>query len=193
MIFQSEKNLPSTIKTCQMKWIIAPIIIFLSSCSGLPKVMQNTPYTDLSLSVVKTNISAYKDKPFRWGGKVINVINKENISQIQILFHPLDYYGRPRTTIPTEGRFAISSTQFLDPAVYKKDTEITVSGVLTGEIKQQIGEKTLVLPLLSVQNIHLWPKLQQYNDRYYPYYPYYPFYNYYYPYHPYNRHHFHYR
>lgn len=159
-----------------MKWLLALLFLSLSACSGLPKAMRNAPYTDINLNVVKTNISAYKGMPFRWGGTIINIKNKESSSLAQILFYPLTRYGRPYTERKTEGRFAISSSQFLDPAIYKEGGEITVTGVLSGEIKQKIGEKTLALPLIAIDQIHLWPIQQRYDNYYYPYSPYHPHY-----------------
>ncbi len=161
-----------------MKWIIALLFLLLSSCSNLPTSTQNTHYLKISLNEVRTNISAYYELPFRWGGKIINVSNKETSSQIQILFYPLNNYDRPQINTPTQGRFAITSPNFLDPAIYKEGTELTVTGILKGEITQIIGEKTLILPLLSVEAIYIWPQQrQQYNDRYRPYfYPHHPYY-----------------
>ncbi len=142
--------------------------------------MQDEPYTDVGLNVVKADFSAYKDMPLRWGGKIIKVTNKEDLSQAQILFYRLNSFGRPRVNIETEGRFMISGNKFLDPAVYKEGTEVTVSGVLARKIKQQVGEKTLTLPVLSIKHIHLWSEHRQYDDGYYLHSPYY--YPYYFPY-----------
>jgi outer membrane lipoprotein len=166
-----------------MKWFIASLILLLSGCSGLPTVMRDTSYSNTRLSAVKMDISAYQNMSFRWGGTVINVINKKDSSQIQVLYYPISRYGRPLTDRKTEGRFVITSPQFLDPAIFKEGTAITVTGVLSGEIKQQVGEKTLTLPLLTIDNIHIWTDYSQTDDGFYPrhyYYPYYrydPFYN----------------
>ncbi len=160
-----------------MRWIIAPLLLFLINCSGLPTKMQNEPYTDLNLNTIKNNISAYQNTPLRWGGKIIEVINLESSSQAQVLFYPLNHYGRPNINSTTEGRFAITSPQFLDPAIYKQDNEITVTGVLTGSKKFKIGEKTLTLPMISVNHIHLWPKVKEFDYIHAPFYPY-PLYDY---------------
>lgn len=163
-----------------MKWLLSSFI-FLTGCSGLPAPMRDAPYHEVQLSEVSSNISAHKGQPLRWGGSIINVTNTENKSQAQILFYPLNFYGRPQTERETEGRFVISSTQFLDPAIYKEGSEITVTGILSKEIKQKIGEKYLTLPLLTIEHIHLWPKLQNIDDRYgrsYLYYHNYPTYYY---------------
>ncbi len=160
--------------------------VFLTACSGLPKKMRHEPYTRVRLKEVMENPSTYQGQPLRWGGTLVNVSNKKSSSQAQVLFYPLSRYGRPRTDREAEGRFAISQPQFLDPAIYKEGAEITVTGSLSGDIKQKIGEKTLVLPMLKVSNIHLWPKRAQFDHRFQrnPYYyssPYYypPFPSYY--------------
>jgi len=132
--------------------------------------MQNEVYVDVGLHKVQADFAAYRNESLRWGGKIINVTNKEKSSQAQLLFYPLDHSGRPQTVTETEGRFMISKDQFLDPAVYKEGVEVTVSGILTGKIKHKVGKKTLSLPILSVKHIHLWPERRQYDDGYYPYY-----------------------
>jgi len=141
--------------------------------------MRDNSYATTHLSLVKTNITAYKDMPLRWGGTIINVVNEKDSSQIQALFYPINSYGRPRVDRKTEGRFAMTSLEFLDPAIFKEGTEFTVTGILSGEVQQQIGKKTLNLPLLTIEQIHLWPAQQQLDDRFYPY-PryYYPYYRY---------------
>jgi len=152
--------------------------------------MRDNSYATTHLSLVKTNITAYKDMPLRWGGTIINVVNEKDSSQIQALFYPINSYGRPRVDRKTEGRFAMTSLEFLDPAIFKEGTEFTVTGILSGEVQQQIGKKTLNLPLLTMEQVHLWPAQQQQDDRFYPYRPYphyyylyhryYPYYDYYY-------------
>ena len=153
-----------------MRWLLFSIaLIFLNGCSGLPKAMKNEPYKDVGLNTVKADFASYMEMPLRWGGKIINVTNKENLSQVQLLFYPLNRLGRPSITVKTEGRFMISANEFLDPAVYKEGVEVTVLGVLTGKIKQQVGEKILTLPVLSIKHIHLWPDRRQYDDNGYYY------------------------
>ena len=153
------------------KRLLSLFFVLLGACSALPPVMRDTPYTEAGLAAVNSNIAAYQEMPFRWGGTIIDVTTTEHSSQAQLLFYPLNAFGRPNVDREAKGRFSISSSQFLDPAIFTKDTEITVTGTLTGEIKQIVGEKTLTIPLLSVEHIHLWPKRQSYDHRYYNNYP----------------------
>jgi outer membrane lipoprotein len=134
--------------------------VFLSACAGLPAAVKNVPVSNLSYKQVSADPNNYKDTPVRWGGVIIDVENEENQTLVQVLSYPLDYSGRPRTTKQSEGRFVVKSAEFLDPAVYKKDREITVAGVLEGDIERKIGKKTVRLPLLSSTAIYLWPVYQ---------------------------------
>ena len=130
----------------------------LGACTSLPQAMKNVHVVDLTYSQVSQNIDSHKDTPVRWGGVIIDVENEENFSFVQILYYPLSYSGRPQPDELHGGRFVIKSTEFLDPVVYAKDKEITVTGVLNGKIKRLVGKKIIQVPLIQSSGIHLWPE-----------------------------------
>ena len=174
--------------------LLSICILLLSACSNLPPLIEEPPLFDISYSQATANIAHYKDAPVRWGGIIIGVENEQNFSLVQVLYYPLNSYGRPQLDKSNQGRFLIKSPEFLDPAVYTKDTEITVAGALKGDIERTVGNKTLRLPLVSSTVIHLWPAYVPggyygyggfgYGYPYYGYYGYYPYYpgGYYWPY-----------
>ena len=174
--------------------LLSICIALLSACSNLPPAIDDPPLYDISYNQATQNIAHFKEAPVRWGGVVIDVENEQNFSLVQVLYYPLNNYGRPRLDKPNKGRFLFKSAEFLDPTVYKKDTEITVAGTLNGDIQRSVGNKTLRLPLISATVIHLWPPFVPdnyygyggygYGYPYYGYYGYYPYYwgRYYYPY-----------
>ncbi|ASF45308.1 Slp family lipoprotein [Methylovulum psychrotolerans] len=140
-----------------MKAYLLLCCVLLTACSSLPPAISDPPHYDLSYSEASQNLTKYKNAPVRWGGVIVDVANEENRSLIQILSYPLSSQGRPLTDQPHQGRFVISSPEFLDPAVYEKDTQITVAGMLAGEIDRTVDKKVLHLPLLSLTALHLWP------------------------------------
>lgn len=169
-----------------MKRFLLISCLLLSACTGLPSAVRNVSTVPASYDQVKRDIDHYKGVAVRWGGVIIDVENEEHASLVQVLFHPLDFSGRPRLNKPGEGRFVIKSAEFLDPAVYSRDREITVAGVIEGNIERTVGNRTIEVPLLSATAIYLWPN---YYNPYYDYRGYgpYPFYGYpiypgYYPY-----------
>lgn len=158
-----------------MKRYYVLLSLLLGGCTGLPASLQNAPFMNLSYSQVSSDSNSFKDTPVRWGGVIISVENEAQSSLMQVLFHPLDYNGRPQTYKPGEGRFVITSAEFLDPAVYAKDKEITVAGVIAGDIELTVGKRTIHVPLLTATAIHLWPNYPDYTHQpgyFYPYYGY---------------------
>jgi outer membrane lipoprotein len=143
-----------------MRLYLLPLCVFLSACVGLPAAVKNVPVSKLSYKEASAAPNSYKGTLVRWGGVIIDVENEENHTLVQVLSYPLDYAGRPQSTKQSEGRFVVKSAEFLDPAVYKKDREITVAGELEGDIERQIGKKTVRLPLLASTAIYLWPIYQ---------------------------------
>lgn len=172
-----------------MKPYLLAVCLLLNACSNLPPAIKSPPLFDISYTQAVQDIAHYKDAPVRWGGIIIDVENEQNFSLVQVLYYPLNGDGRPQTEQLNEGRFLIKSPEFLDPAVYTKNTEITVAGMLTGDLERTIGKKVMRLPLIAATNIHLWPVYVY--DSYYegfgygynPYYGGYPYYwgNYYWP------------
>jgi len=163
-------------------YLLLPCLL-LSACAGLPSAVRDAPAVDVSYNQVSRDINNYKDVSVRWGGVIIDVENEEHSSLMQVLFYPLDFSGRPQLNKPGEGRFVIKSPEFLDPAVYSKDKEITVAGVIEGDIERTVGKRTIQVPLLSATAIYLWPTYYDYYDYrgygpspYFGYPGYYPFY-----------------
>ncbi|MGZ5010422.1 MAG: Slp family lipoprotein [Methylobacter sp.] len=174
-----------------MKRYFLIICLLLNACSSLPPAIKNPPLYDISYAQATQNIASHKNAPVRWGGVIIDVENEQDFSLVQVLYYPLNSNGRPRLDKPNEGRFLFKTPEFLDPAVYDKNTEITVAGTLIGDTDRMIGKKSLRLPLISATTIYRWP-VYEYDNRYdsfgygygyNPYYGGYPYYwgNYYWP------------
>jgi outer membrane lipoprotein len=172
-----------------MKRYLLLICLLLNACSNLPLAIKNPPLFDFSYTQAIQKIANYKDAPVRWGGIIVDVENEQNFTLVQVLYYPLDSDGEPETDRQNEGRFLIKSLEFLDPAVYTKNTKITVAGTLTGDLERSIGKKVMRLPLISATTIYLWPVYEYsnyydgYGYGYNPYYGGYPYYwgNYYWP------------
>lgn len=148
-----------------MKHTFLFICLLLTACSSVPPTIENPPAFDLSYGNAIQDLTRYKNLPVRWGGVVADVENEQNASLVQVLFYPLNSYGRPMLDEQPQGRFVIKSTQFLDPLVYAKNSEITVAGSLNGSIERTIGKKVVSLPLVVATTLYLWPDYN-YNNYY---------------------------
>jgi outer membrane lipoprotein len=150
------------------------------------------PYRDLH-----ANPEAFTGRTVILGGEILNTVNTENHTFVEVLQKPLDRSDAPRFTDKTAGRFMARCDTYLDPAIYAKDRQITIAGQVLGRHTGRIGEADYVYPLISCTETHLWPRTPAASPYYrdydaYPWYPYlyyhrlHPFYG---PHYPYSRHH----
>ncbi|WP_024298699.1 Slp family lipoprotein [Methylomicrobium lacus] len=161
-----------------MKILLSLILLLpLTGCSTLPPAIEDPPAIDISYPQASADITRYQGSPVRWGGVIIDVQNEQAFTRLQVMAYPLNSYGRPIRDKPHQGRFYVDSSEFLDPAIYAKEQEITAAGVLNGDQELLVGKKPLRLPVIKATTLHLWPEyepLPYYYEGYYPgYYRYY--------------------
>lgn len=154
------------------------LLFFLSACSSMPSAIRDFSAVDMPYQLVSQNVDSYQGTPIRWGGTVIDIENEKDSSLVQILYYPLDRSGFPQTSQAGEGRFAVITSDFLDPAILTRNSKVTVIGTLSGGIERTVGNKLIRIPLVTSDAIYLWPKDYDANRRYgygrypYGYYPY---------------------
>lgn len=146
---------------------VASLLLVLSACAIVPKpidVSKNTvlvSYEDVNNGIVsvgpttpKTSVDA--GQKARWGGKIVSVINKKNVSEIEVVFFPEDRLGKPKTGMPSAGRFKAVVEGFVDPIVFEKGRLITVVGDVSSSITGIIGEQEYVYPTLNAKGYYMW-------------------------------------
>lgn len=153
------------ILSVSMKFYLILISLLLGACSTLPPAFKDPHITNISYAEVNADIKSYKKTLVRWGGVIVDVKSDENFSWMEVIFYPLDYYGRPKINKPSEGRFVIKSPEFLDPKNYAKNREIIAVGIIEGKTEHTDSHMSSSLPLIKATAIHLWPI--NYRDNYY--------------------------
>lgn len=156
----------------------------LGGCaSNIPKPIRVAPANNPTVAGVVANVNAFKGTAVRWGGTIASVENKAHETWVVIVARPLDSDGQPIENDRSLGRFIARVSGFLDPDIYTKDREVTVSGTVERSVVRMIGKHPYAYPLVKVQTLYLW---RQYPEAA-PYYPYPSWYYdpYYYPFYPY--------
>jgi outer membrane lipoprotein len=152
----------------------------------ISKSLREQAVEDLSPQGVREDPAAYKGRIVHWAGEIIDSKNLKEGTLLEILQKPKDYEGRPKDVDRSGGRFLALYDGFLDSAVYEKGRKVTVAGEIRGLREMQIGEIQYAYPLVSVKEIHLWPKESRMYDYpphwydrpwwyYHPYYRYHPY------------------
>ncbi len=110
------------------------------------------------------NPENYIGKHVLLGGEIIETHVSKDHSEIELLQKPLDARKSPRLTDDSLGRFYISDSSFLDPAIYKSGRRITVVGIVQGSQSRKIGGAERTYPLLERRHLHLWPPESRYSS-----------------------------
>lgn len=165
-----------------MRIFIVFMALFLSACSNVPVAIKTAPQPDVQLNQLNANnVMSHQGQKVRWGGQIVKVENDNNGSTLHIAQFPLNSYGRPVTDNDGDGRFIATSRDFIDPAIYKQGTLVTLAGTLTDNQVVTIDKKTMSLPVVQIRDIYRWNRHHYnrerwvgpgyYNGFYSPYYP----------------------
>lgn len=133
-------------------------VMLVSACSTAPTVF-NTPIEgapDIA-RVMLASDENYAGQRVRWGGEIIAIRNQPEETWIEVLQRPLMSSGRPQDK-PSEGRFFIKLSGFVEPVDYSEGKSITAVGELSGFITQKVGEFDYRYPVIDVEksNHMLW-------------------------------------
>jgi outer membrane lipoprotein len=90
------------------------------------------------------------------GGRIVDTLPSAGGTEIVVLQLPLTASDKPALDKTSEGRFLISTTEFLDPVAYPKLALITVVGEVTGHTVRTVGEYPYTLPVLRPIEIKQW-------------------------------------
>ena len=111
----------------------------------------------VSFAQLRTNPEALKGRTVILGGEILQTTNLREGTRIEILQRPLNESETPKLTDTTGGRFMAFCEEYLDPAVYAQRRRITVAGEVLGTYTGNVGEVDYLYPLISCEEIHLFP------------------------------------
>jgi len=92
-----------------------------------------------------------------WGGRIIDIKNSPDGVLLYIMERPLTRSGRPESRGVWDGRFIAQYNGTLDPRIYSVGNDVTVGGKITATRIEPMGTIQYPYPVVSVNEIHLWP------------------------------------
>jgi outer membrane lipoprotein len=143
---------------------------FTACAPAISKKVRDEAGEPVPFEALLKQTDGYKGRVVIVGGYILETVNETDGSWITVLQAPLDSQNRPKSSDLSEGRFMVSSSEFLDPVVYSKERRITVGGKVIGSQERKLGNLTYVYPVIEAMEIHLWSKEGEYIGPYYPYY-----------------------
>lgn len=153
----------------------------LAACVSVPQQFQGeyTPLTPAQVTPADIGV------PIRWGGVVLATQPEDDRTCFEILSKPLAKSMRPGSSDQTLGRFIACRSGFLDPEVFARGREVTLTGTLVELEQRKVGEFDYLYPIVQAGFITMWPErvevlVPDYDPFYRPWYwsPYYHHYPY---------------
>lgn len=147
-----------------MKILLLAVLscLILAGCSTTPETI-STEETQ-SLTSYET-VSQSKSPPIgakaRWGGKIVSVENKKDVSEIEVIYFPTNSVGRPKLGEASLGRFKAVVNGFVDPLVFESGRSITILGEVGNFTTDLIGEQEYQYPTIDAAGYHMWKEVSE--------------------------------
>jgi outer membrane lipoprotein len=156
--------------------LLIPACGTFGCATGLPEAIREPPTPDVAVVAVQASPQQYTGTTVRWGGTLLAVRNRAQVTELEILSRPLGFSGRPEDEGPGMGRFLAELAGFVDPASLPTDRLVTVAGTVTGAATRPVGDYPYAYPVVQVTHYRLWapPVPEPYWHRYPLAYPWYP-------------------
>jgi outer membrane lipoprotein len=99
------------------------------------------------------------------GGVIARTQAVKDGTLIEVLQKDLDYWGKPRRTERSGGRFFVLHRAVLDPMVYAPGREVTVAGEVSVKDRKGLAEVLSTDLLLRVTEMKLWSRERLTSDK----------------------------
>ena len=140
---------------------ICAILFMLGCATGISQQARSQVTYNGSFAELKTTPDEHVGEIVILGGKVIETRGYPTFSEITVLQLPLGKRDRPQDGDRSDGRYLARSEQFLDPAIYREGSLLTVVGRLIGSEVRSIGEFQYVYPVVEAIEIKAWPQARK--------------------------------
>ena len=150
-------------------WVVGLTLVTLTGCATCPVAknlrQQARPVT---LAQATGNPGGCQGTVVIWGGRIIKTVNATTGSTLFVLKLPLGHNEKPQAHADSPGRFIAHSPGFLDPEMYQRGRLVTVAGTLSGLETGLVQKADYTYPVVSIEQVHVWPVEPRVYYYYYP-------------------------
>jgi outer membrane lipoprotein len=133
----------------------AAALALLSGCAT--PVFKDAPPAVATPAEIAAEPERYHGADIVWGGKIVDIRNLADTTEVQIVAYPLDGAQRPDQSGPTIGRFVVALPGYVEPLDFPPGRFVTLRGRVDGTRDVRIDEHDLVFPVVNQAMVHLWP------------------------------------
>ncbi len=146
--------------------LVVSISLFIQGCTyAISPTMVDQADRTLTFRQLQADPDTFKGKIIILGGIIAQTNSAKQGTMLEIVEKPLDYWGKPKRTDETGGRFLVIHSGYLDPLIFAPDREITVAAEIEGTRSKALGEIEYSYPVVVSKELKLWPRERQSWDR----------------------------
>jgi len=142
--------------------LLMTIALFFQGCSYAisPDLAKRADKT-IPFEMLERDPEPYKGKLVILGGIITRTTPVKQGTLIEVLQKPLDYWGKPRRTDTSGGKFLVYYSAYLDPLIYAPERELTVAAEVEGVRSKALGDVEYSYPVVLSKELKLWPQERQ--------------------------------
>jgi outer membrane lipoprotein len=139
--------------------LLMVIALCIEGCTyAISRDMEGKADKTVTFNMIMADPEAFKGKLVIFGGTIASVKNAKDGTVIEVIQKSLDYWGKPKRTDKSSGRFLVFYRGYLDSLVYSPGRDLTVAGEVAGTRQQTLGEIDFSYPLLNSKELKLWER-----------------------------------
>jgi outer membrane lipoprotein len=140
-----------------MRGILPTCLLVLAACAPAPIYKPSANTVATAPNIVAQTPEHFANADVIWGGRIVEVRNLADRSEIEIVGYPLDSSQRPKADNNGGwGRFIAMMPGYVESFDYPSGSLITLAGRITGSRAGNVGDASYVFPLVGVAQSHVW-------------------------------------
>ena len=132
------------------------VLLTVAACAPAPLYKTAPQAVIATPQQVAQSPERYAGGDVIWGGRIVQVVNLADHSEVELLAYPLDSSQRPKANDSGNGRFVAVLPGYAEPLDYPSGALMTVSGKLNGSRAGKVGQADYVFPLVTTAQSHVW-------------------------------------
>jgi outer membrane lipoprotein len=138
---------------------LSAVTLLLQGCTyAISPEMSARADKTISFEMIQADPDTFKGKIVLLGGTIAQTTNTGQGTVIEVVQKPLDYWGKPKRTDRTGGRFLVVSSGYLDAMIFSPGRAITVAAEVAGTRDKALGEADYSYPVVIVRELKLWER-----------------------------------
>lgn len=138
--------------------LVTLLALVLGACATGPRFDTGTYSQSPTPAEAALDAELWQGSNVLWSGVILNSVNHEDGTELEVLGYPLAGGQRPDTARSPIGRFIVFKDEYLETVDYDEGRMITVAGEFVETRRGLVGEARFTYPVVAADDLYLWAR-----------------------------------